>query len=227
MGELTTSLAHQLNQPLAAILANAQTARRLLDVRPLDSRELHEILADIIEEDKRAGEVIADLRELLRKGSAERAPVEINHLVGEVSRLLRSDVVIRGATLRFEPDPEPLTVIGDRVQIRQVVLNLLVNAMEATAEAGGAERAVVVRTERTGTDYARIFVQDTGPGLRDDTRDRIFEPFYTSKASGMGMGLPIARSIVEAHGGAISAANNSGRGATFIVVLPLDRESRH
>jgi signal transduction histidine kinase/integral membrane sensor domain MASE1 len=221
MGELTTSLAHQLNQPLAAILANAQTARRLLDVKPLDARELREIVADIIEEDKRAGEVIADLRDLLRKGSAARGPVEVNQLVGEVSRLLRSDVVIRGTTLHFEPHPEPLTVLGDRVQIRQVVLNLLVNAMEATADGDDGDHAVTVRTERDGLEEARISVRDTGPGLNDEARDRIFEPFYTSKPSGMGMGLPIARSIVEAHGGVIVAANNPDRGATFSVVLPL------
>jgi len=225
VGELTTSLAHQLNQPLAAILANAQAARRLIEARPSDSREISEILTDIIEADKRAGEVITGLRELLRKGGTERTPVEVNSLVGEVSRLLLSDVVIRNAKLLFEPYTAPLTVFGDRVQIRQVVLNLLVNAMEATAESVDSERVVVVRTERAGANTARISVEDTGPGLREETKQRIFEPFFTSKPSGMGMGLPIARSIVEAHGGTISATNGPGRGAVFTVVLPLVREA--
>jgi signal transduction histidine kinase/integral membrane sensor domain MASE1 len=225
IGELTTSLAHQLNQPLAAILANAQAARRCLEARPADPRELLEILTDIVDEDKRAGEVIAGLRTLLRKGGGERAALEVNGLVGEVSRLLGSEVLIRKATLHFEPHPTPLTVIGDRVQIQQVILNLLVNAIDAAAEREDDDRVVVVRTERTDAETARISVQDSGPGLSDDRKDRVFEPFFTTKPSGMGRGLPIARSIVEAHGGTILAANNPDRGATFAVVLPLVHEA--
>jgi PAS domain S-box-containing protein len=223
IGELTTSLAHQLNQPLAAILANAQAARRFLDTRPLDASELRSILTDIVDEDKRAGEVIAGLRALLRKGAAERVPLDVNSLVGEVSRLLGSEVLIRKARLVFEPHPAPLTVVGDRVQIQQVVLNLLMNAIEAAAEREQDDRLVVVRTASGEPDSARISVEDSGPGLPGGTRDRIFDPFFTTKATGMGMGLPIARSIVEAHGGTILAANNPQRGATFDVVLPLAR----
>jgi two-component system sensor kinase FixL len=223
IGELTTSLAHQLNQPLTAILANAQAARRLLKAPPADPRELLDILTDIVDEDKRAGEVIAGLRTLLRKDGGERAALEVNGLVGEVSRLLGSEVLMRKATLHFEPHPAPLTVIGDRVQIQQVILNLLVNAIDATAEREDHDRVVVVRTERPDAETARISVQDSGPGLSDDSKNRIFEPFFTTKPSGMGMGLAIARSIVEAHGGTILAANNPDRGATFAVALPLVR----
>jgi PAS domain S-box-containing protein len=223
IGELTTSLAHQLNQPLAAILANAQAARRFLEAGPVDTAEIKSILADIVDEDKRAGEVIAGLRALLRKSAAERVLLDVNSLVGEVSRLLGSEVLIRKARLVFEPHPGPLTVIGDRVQIQQVVLNLLMNAIDAAAEREQSERVVVVRTGHGEPANARISVEDSGPGLAGDTKDRIFDPFFTTKASGMGMGLPIARSIVEAHGGTILAANNPERGATFAVVLPLAR----
>jgi C4-dicarboxylate-specific signal transduction histidine kinase len=220
IGELTTSLAHELNQPLAAILANAQTARRLVSAANPAGREVREILEEIIEEDKRAGEVIQRLRELLRKGEPERTAVDVNELVRDVVKLLGSDAMIRGVTLRVDPASDHLVTRGDSVQLQQVVLNLLINAMDAMAECD-RDRVIVVRTERTPAETVRIAVEDAGPGLADDLKDRVFEPFFTTKGSGMGMGLPIARSIVVAHGGTMSAANNAVRGATFSFALPL------
>jgi C4-dicarboxylate-specific signal transduction histidine kinase len=228
IGELTTSIAHQLNQPLAAILANAQAAQKLIETGEGATPEVREILADIVDEDKRAGDVIARLRELLRKGATERSPLEINAVVGEVARLLESDVLIRRARLRFEPHPRPLVVLGDRVQVQQVILNLVVNALEALGErpaTGNGASVVLVRTEGTADGQARISVEDSGPGLSEDLLQRIFEPFFTTKSTGMGMGLSIARTIVETHGGSVSAANAPAGGAVFAVLLPLARGS--
>jgi C4-dicarboxylate-specific signal transduction histidine kinase len=224
MGELATSLAHELNQPLTAILANAEAARRMLSGPAPSAPEVREILGEIVADDKRAGEIIQRLRELLRKGKTEQTNLELNNLVRDMTRLVGNDVMIRGASLREELAPEPLTIHGDRVQVRQVILNLLVNALEALD--GEGERLVVIQTERLRTHMAGVSVSDTGRGLAGAVAD-VFEPFYTTKEHGMGLGLSIAKSIVEAHGGRISASDNPGRGATFTLELPLvDGESR-
>jgi len=223
VGELTTSIAHELNQPLAAILANAQAARRLLSgtaAVPESAGELREILADIIEDDRRAGDVIRGLRDLLRKGQTTRQELELNELVRGVIKLLGSDLMIRGVTLRSSLADEALTTCGDPVQLQQVVLNLVVNALEAVAEADG-ERRIGIGTERAPAGMARISIEDTGPGLPSALRNEIFRPFFTTKPKGMGMGLSIARTIVEAHGGTISAEDRKERGACFTFTLPL------
>jgi signal transduction histidine kinase len=219
IGELTTSLAHELNQPLAAILANAQAGRRMLSGQA-NPGELREILEDVIEDGKRAGEVIQRLRELLRKGETERAPLDLNALVQDVIKLLGNDVMLRGVTLRSELAPGPLTTRGDPVQLRQVLLNLVINALEALADVDG-DRRIVIRTERLTGGLARASVEDTGPGLRPPDASDVFKPFYTTKEKGMGMGLSIARSILESHGGAITAWNNPRAGASFAFTLPL------
>jgi signal transduction histidine kinase/integral membrane sensor domain MASE1 len=221
IGELTTSLAHELNQPLTAILANAQTATRLLaDRGGADPEAILEILADIAEEDRRAGEIIRRLRELLRKGEPHRGLLDVNALVREVVELVASDALIRRVGLRMDLDARRLLVLGDRVQVQQVLLNLIINAMEAIAEGSGADPLVLVKTEDVGDGTVRISVADTGPGLRAAAPDRVFEPFYTTKRQGLGMGLSIARSIAEAHGGGIEAANRPDQGARFTVTLP-------
>ena len=219
IGELTTSLAHELNQPLAAILANAQAGRRMLAAEAKPG-ELREILEEVIADGKRAGEVIQRLRELLRKGETERAPLDLNALVQDVIKLLGNDVMLRGVTLRSELAPGRLTTRGDPVQLRQVVLNLVINALEALAEVDG-ERRIVIRTERLTGGLARTSVEDSGPGLRPPDASDLFKPFYTTKEKGMGMGLSIARSILESHGGAITAWNNPRTGASFAFTLPL------
>ena len=219
MGELTASLAHELSQPLSGILTNAQAAQRFLRKAPPDLVELGNILSDIVDDNKRAGEVIHGLRDLLRKRELSREPLELNELVHDVVRLLGSDAVIRNLTCTLELHPAPLVVVGDRVQLQQVVLNLLLNAMEAMVECDVADRTIVVRT---GNELGalHVSVQDAGAGLADGAEQRIFEPFYTTKPAGMGMGLSIARSIVHAHGGLIWATRNAGRGATFHLALP-------
>jgi len=220
MGELTASLAHELRQPLTGIMTNAQAARRFLEIAPLDIAELRNILADIIADDRRAADVIQRLRDLLRKGERRLTLLDLNDLIRGVSRLLSSDAVIRNVVVALELAPEPVFVNGDRVQLEQVVLNLLVNAMESVAEAPGGDRTIVVRTESKENAAVHVAVQDAGTGLRDGTHERVFEPFFTTKPAGMGMGLSVSKSIIEAHGGAIWATNNPARGATFHFSLP-------
>jgi signal transduction histidine kinase len=220
MGELTASLAHELNQPLTGILANAQAARRFLDASPPNLDEVRDILADIVEDDKRAAEVIRRLRALLRKGDAEMAELDVEILVKDVVKLLGSDTVIRDVTVRLDLGAPSATVVGDRVQLQQVILNLLMNGMEAMADCARGERQLVVRTRALGVDRLEIAVEDAGPGVRAGTHELMFEPFYSTKPNGMGMGLAIARSIIESHGGTIWAANNGIRGATFRFTLP-------
>ena len=220
VGVMTTSLAHELNQPLTAILANAQAAQRLLAVDPPDIEEFRNVLADMIEEDKRAGEIISRLRDMLRKSKPRRSVLDVNALVGEVAKLVSSDALIRKVDLHLELDPETPPLTGDRVQLQQVVLNLLRNALEAAPPSLGEGGAVVLRTGRTEAGGVEVSVRDTGDGLPAELLDRAFEPFFTTKLGGMGMGLSIARSIVTAHGGTISAANAPGGGAVFRMWFP-------
>jgi signal transduction histidine kinase len=220
MGELTASLAHELNQPLAGILTNAQAARRFLDATPPALGELREILTDIVEDDRRAGEVIQRLRDLLRKGEPQRVLLDLHTVIHDVIKLVASDALIRNVTIDLEFVDEPVVVSGDRVQLQQVVLNLLLNAMEATTEGQGRDRRIVIRTLAEPHDMVRVSLQDAGSGIREGTEALIFEPFYTTKSAGMGMGLSIARSIVEAHGGRIAAARNPTQGATVSFTLP-------
>jgi signal transduction histidine kinase/integral membrane sensor domain MASE1 len=220
MGELAASLAHELRQPLTGIMTNAQAARRFLDATPPDLGELREILSDIIADDSRAAEVIQRLRDMLSKGELRRALLDLNDLIRDVTRLLGSDVVIRNVTVTLELDPAPVVVNGDRVQIEQVILNLFVNAMEAMTDVVVGEKTIVMRSEIADGQAVHVAVEDAGTGLRDGTHEHIFEPFYTTKPAGMGMGLSIAKSIIEAHGGSIWATNNPTRGATFHFSLP-------
>jgi two-component system sensor kinase FixL len=220
MGELTGSLAHELSQPLSGIMANAQAATRFLNFTPPMLGELRGALEDIVADDRRATTVIQRLRDMLKKGEPRRERLDLNDLVGNVTLLLGSDAIIRSTTVKLELDPSPVLVDGERAQLEQVVLNLLVNAMDAMSEAA-SERVVVVRTENRPGSGVRVAVEDAGPGVRDGDKEHIFEPFYTTKATGMGMGLAIAKSIIEAHGGTIWVTNNQPkRGATFHFGLP-------
>ncbi len=226
MGELTASLAHELNQPLAGILANSQTAARLAAASLPRAHDLREALSEIVEDTRRASDVIHRVRELARKSAPKVVALDINALVYDVTRLLRSDAIIRNVSVALDLHPNPLVVQGDHVQLRQVVLNLLVNAFDAVGDASDDARTVRLRTTLTEEEAVHLSVQDAGSGLEEGTEERIFEPFYSTKPGGMGMGLSIARSIVEAHGGIIWARTVPNvRGTTFHLTLPLARAS--
>lgn len=221
MGELTASLAHELNQPLTAILSNAQAAQRLLAAGDAKLEEIREILDDIIADDRRAGGVIHRLRSLLKKGDPEFVVLDLNETAAEVARLVRNDTVARHVAMRLELAAGLPEVRGDRAQLQQVVLNLVLNGLEAMQ--GGAragDRTLVIRTARDGAEGVRLAVRDSGPGIDEAHVDRLFQPLHTTKPEGLGMGLAIARTIVEAHGGRLGAANNPAGGATFHFTLP-------
>jgi len=224
MGELTASLAHELNQPLSAILSNAETAQDLLAADVIDLGMVREIVGDIIAEDKRAAAVIHRLRILLKKGEIEFVRLDVNEVVGEVAWLVKSDVLLRNVSMSLELSPELPSVLGDRVQLQQVVLNLVLNGLEAMRPPPAGPRTLVIRTFRDDAASVTVAVQDSGIGIDQTDPDRIFQPLYTTKPDGLGMGLAIARTIVDAHGGRLLAANNEGGGATVQFTLPAGRK---
>jgi two-component system sensor kinase FixL len=221
VGEMTASLAHQLNQPLTAIMANAQAGTRILNSARPDFDEVRAILGDIVKDDRRASDVIQRLRELLRKGELEMTKVNLTAAIRDVVDLVSSEAIIRHVTVSLEFEEEEVFVRGDRVQLQQVILNLLHNAMEALTDIPHRYRRVVVGCRPADGHRILVSVHDGGPGLRAGSEELIFEPFYTTKSGGMGMGLSIVRSIVEAHNGSIRATNHPTRGAVFEFALPL------
>jgi signal transduction histidine kinase len=223
-GELSASIAHELNQPLGAILSNAETAELMLDSPTRNDEEIKTILADIKRADQRATDVIMRLRRLFSKSGVEAQDVALNETVGEVIGILAAQAAAHNVTLKTSLIPQPLIVKGDRVQLEQVILNLVANAIDALAEAGTDNRGVKVRIRLLDEDTAELSVSDDGPGVRPDILKQIFEPFFTTKDGGMGMGLAIARTIVEAHGGRLSAENRANGGAIFRLTLPVQQD---
>jgi signal transduction histidine kinase len=223
-GELATSIAHELNQPLGSILVNTETAELLLNEPSPDMTELKEILSDIRRDDQRAGEVIRRLRSILKRVPFEARQFDLNDTVRESISLVSGIAHAREINVERLLSAEALPVSGDRIQVQQVLLNLLLNATDAMATQDKAQRKVVLRTARDG-DAAVIEIADNGPGILAENVDEIFQPFYTTKPNGMGMGLSIARTIIEAHEGQISAERRAGQGAVFRVRLPLARSS--
>ena len=224
LGELTASLAHELSQPLTAILSNAQAAQRLVAAEVVDLESVREILNDIVADDKRAAAVISGLRTLIKKGEPELVPLDLNAIVGEVAWLLRTDTILRNVSMSLELALDLPRVRGDRVQLQQVVLNLVANGLEAMREPHAGARTLAIRTARDGAAALRVTVQDSGPGIAEKDLAHIFEPLYTTKTDGLGMGLAIVRTIVRAHGGTVGAENIPGGGASFHVTLPADPE---
>ena len=225
MGELTASLAHELNQPLTAILSNAQSGLHLLNKPEPDAAELREILDDIVHDDQRAGDIIRHLRSLLRKSELDYQSLDLNDIILEIIGLIRSDALIKNVSiaLRLASDLPP--VRGDRIQLQQLMLNLTINALDAMKEAPGSGRRLDISTTLLNASSVQVAVQDSGTGIPPERLDKVFEPFYTDKSYGMGMGLAICRSIARLHGGQLTAENNAGPGATFRFVLPITEES--
>jgi C4-dicarboxylate-specific signal transduction histidine kinase len=223
LGELSGAMAHELNQPLTSILSNAQAAQRLLRQESPDLQEVNLALEDIVTADKRASDVISRLRVMLKKGKTQFQPLDVNTVVNDVLELAHSDLVMRGVTATREFAPSLPLVHGDRIQLQQVLLNLIANACEAMTENEPYVRELTITTGLNDDWSVRIGVTDNGSGIVPDMQQRLFEPFVTTKMQGLGLGLAISHSIITAHGGGVRAVNNAGGGATFFIVLPLPR----
>ncbi len=223
LGVLSASLAHELNQPLTAILANAQAAQRLLTVEPEDLTELADISDDIVSEAQRAAEYIRSLRGLFKGGTLHIQPLGMNDCINQVLGLVASDLLARRVSVAMDFASSLPAVCGDRIQLEQVMLNLIVNAAQAMEASAPNHRVMTIRTEVDNAEI-RVSVTDSGEGIPAGQMDTIFEPFVSTKAEGLGIGLVICHSIIRAHGGRLTAANNAGRGATFCFTLPIQTQ---
>jgi signal transduction histidine kinase len=226
VGELSASIAHELNQPLSAILHNSEAAQSMLHTASPDLSELTDIMTDIERDDRRAGEVIKRLRSLLTKTPGETHEVDLNEVVREVFELVAPQAAAYRVTLSTSLAPRPLVVRGDGVQLQQVILNLVMNGMEAIRNAASGERKITGRTTLVDGVSAEVAIEDSGPGIAPDKAQQMFEPFFTTKNTGMGMGLSIARTIVASHRGRIWAANRREGGAVLRFTVPLAKTER-
>jgi PAS domain S-box-containing protein len=214
-GQLTASIAHEVNQPIAATVTNAQAALRWLGHQPPDLEEVRQALGRIVEDGNRAGDVIDRIRALIRKAPPRKDEFEINGVIREVVELTLSEAVKNGISVRTELVERLPFILGDRVQLQQVILNLIINAVEAMNSVSDGGRELLVCTEKVDTNSVLVAVKDSGPGVAPMSVERVFDPFYTTKPAGLGMGLSICRSIIEAHGGRLWVSANQPRGAIF------------
>jgi signal transduction histidine kinase len=220
MGQLTASIAHEVNQPIAAVVTNAQAALRWLNMQPPDPGEVRQALDRIVRNGRRAGDVIGRIRALVTKAPPRKDRLNVNDTIREVIALTGSELRRNGTSLQTQlADGLPL-VPGDRIELQQVMLNLILNAVEAMSGSDEGSRELLISTEEDGANGVRIAVRDRGPGLKPESVDRLFEAFYTTKPDGMGMGLSICRSIIEAHGGRVWATTNVPQGTVFQFTLP-------
>jgi two-component system sensor kinase FixL len=218
LAEFVSSLAHEISQPLTAILSYAQAAQRMFAGR---EPELQKILSYIIDDDHRAAEVIQRLRSLLKKSAPEMKPLDINTLIDETIVIIATDATVRNVVLKIEFENDLPLVRGDRIQLQQVLLNLISNSFDALEGSKDAPE-ILIRTKRLDTDTIIVKVKDSGWGIPTHNLPKLFTRFFTSKPDGLGMGLSISRSIVEAHGGRLDVENNPDRGATFYFTVPVD-----
>jgi C4-dicarboxylate-specific signal transduction histidine kinase len=221
MGELTASIAHEVNQPLAGVVTNANAATRWLNFAPPNLDEAREAVQRIARDGARASEVIQRIRAILKKSEPSRSPVNLNALIEETVALTQPELKHEKVLLRMELSPQLPLVLVDRVQLQQVLLNLFVNALDSLSSVFDRTRILRVRTEQIEPQSVQVAVEDSGAGINVPNIEHLFEPFYTTKSHGLGLGLSISRSIVEAHGGRLWATPNDGRGATFQFSLPI------
>jgi PAS domain S-box-containing protein len=224
LGEMTTSIAHEVNQPLGAIVTNAGASVRWLDRQPPDIEEARAAIGQIVNDAHRANQVIRRIRGFSKKVDPEMSRLDINDVVEEGVMLLRQEALRHGVAIRLQLESGLLPVRGDKVQLQQVMLNLLVNGMEAMATVRDRARVLIVRTQSHEADGVLVAIEDTGVGIKPENTDRLFSAFYTTKPDGLGMGLSIVRSIIEAHGGRVWASRNAGPGVTFQFTLSADRQ---
>lgn len=225
MGELAATIAHEVNQPLAAIVTNGNFCLRRLENASADLDEFRAAITEIVNDGTRASAVISRIRGLLTKGSFKRTELDLNHIIQEVIALLRNELRRNHVSVRTDLAPGLPSVLGDPVQLQQVVINLMMNAVEAMRTAAGAMRELAIKSAKN-PDVVLVQVQDSGPGIQAELADRIFEPFFTTKSEGIGMGLLISRSIIESHGGQLSLAPAS-QGAVFQFTLPIHSDNAH
>jgi PAS domain S-box-containing protein len=220
LGELTAWITHEVNQPLTGIVTNGAACLRWLDKAPPALDEARRSVEDMISDARRASEVIHRIRALSKKTDAEKVPLDINDVIREGSRLVQREAITHGASLRLELAPELPSILGDRVQLQQVIINLVINAIQAMASVTDRPRTLLIRSQQSEDGHVLVAVRDSGTGIEAKSVNKLFKAFFTTKPSGMGMGLSICRTIIEAHSGQVSAANNSGPGATFQLILP-------
>jgi len=226
LDELAASIAHEVNQPLAAVVANAEACLRWLDRGTPDLGAARRSVEWIIDDGNRAGEVIRRVRALANKTDIEKAPLDINDVVSEVIALVRRELISHRVSVRTEFAPALSMVLGDRVQLQQVIINLVMNGIEAMQSITDRPRELMIRSSQDETHQVLVSVTDSGVGISAENADRVFNAFFTTKSSGMGMGLSICRSIMEAHGGRLWATVNVPRGATFQFTLPVNADMR-
>jgi PAS domain S-box-containing protein len=220
MGELTTSLAHEINQPLTAILSNAEAAQRFLSQASPDISEVRQILEDIIRDDRRANDVVRKVRALVKKEKLRDEHLDLNEVILAVVDLIRAESLLQGLSIATDLSPRLAAIHGDGIQLQQVILNLILNGAAAMRNSPSGQRKIIVRTAMLDSRTVKAFVTDFGTGIDERHIDRLFEPFYTTKPEGLGMGLSISQTIIKAHGGTMEAWNNREGGATFAFTLP-------
>jgi len=223
MGELSASLAHELNQPIAAALTDANTCLRWLTREHPDLEEAHAAASRMVKDATRAGEIIKRIRMPFEKGSSEQEPVDVNEVIREMGVLLRNEASRHSVSVRTDLAADLPQIMGDRVQLQQVLMNLMINGIDAMKDVSGA-RELIISSQRADNEQVQVSIRDTGVGLPPQQADQVFNAFFTTKPHGTGMGLRISRSIVESHGGRLWAGDNSPGGACFYFTLPTKVE---